>query len=58
MFHSLAYAELYLTLASVFRRFDLELYETTKERDLDVIHDYFIARPVGVRMQVVEALEY
>lgn len=29
--HSLAYAELYLTLAHLFRRFDLELYQTTPE---------------------------
>ncbi len=28
---SLAYAELYLTLAHLFRRFDLELYQTTPE---------------------------
>ena len=28
---SLAYAELYLTLAHLFRRFDLELYETSPE---------------------------
>lgn len=31
---SLAYAELYLTLAHLFRRFDLELYQTTPE-DMD-----------------------
>ncbi|KAL9013617.1 MAG: hypothetical protein Q9173_001694 [Seirophora scorigena] len=30
-----ALAELRLALATVFRRFDLELYETTKERDVD-----------------------
>lgn len=29
--NSLAYAELYLTLAHLFRRFDLELYQTTPE---------------------------
>lgn len=28
---SLAYAELYLTLAHLFRRFDLELHQTTPE---------------------------
>lgn len=32
--NSLAYAELYLTLAHLFRRFDLELYQTTPE-DMD-----------------------
>jgi cytochrome P450 len=37
---NLAYAELYLTLAAVFRQFDLELYETTRE-DIEVVHDFF-----------------
>lgn len=32
--NSLAYAELYLTLAHLFRRFDLEFYQTTPE-DMD-----------------------
>ena len=31
---SLAYAELYLTIAHLFRRFELELYQTTPE-DMD-----------------------
>lgn len=37
---NLAYAEIYLTLAAIFRRFDLHLYETTRD-DVDVIHDFF-----------------
>ena len=37
---NLAYAEMYLTLAAVFHRFDLELYETTRE-DIEVTHDFF-----------------
>ena len=37
---NLAYAEIYLTLAAVFRRFDLELFETTRE-DVDIVHDFF-----------------
>ena len=32
--NSLAYAELYLTIAHLFRRFELELYKTTPE-DMD-----------------------
>jgi len=36
---NLAYAEIYLTLAAVFRRFDLELFETTRE-DVDIVHDF------------------
>lgn len=38
---NLATAEIYLTIATVFRRFDIELYETTA-RDAEVAHDYFI----------------
>lgn len=38
---NLATAEIYLTLAIVFRRFDMELYETT-ERDADIAADFFI----------------
>lgn len=38
---NLATAEIYLTLAMVFRRFDVELYETTA-RDAEIAHDFFI----------------
>lgn len=38
---NLATAEIYLTLAMVFRRFDMELYETTG-RDAEVVADFFI----------------
>lgn len=38
---NLATAEIFLTLATVFRRFDMELYETTA-RDAEVAHDFFI----------------
>lgn len=31
LFHSLAWAELYLTIATIFTRFDFELFETTIE---------------------------
>jgi cytochrome P450 len=41
---NLAYAEMYLTLATVFRRFDLELFETTRA-DVDLAHDFFNACP-------------
>ena len=53
---SLAYAEIYLTIASIFRQFDLELFETTQERDVDVVHDYFLGMPSlaspGIRARV------
>ena len=52
---SLAYAELYISLATIFRRFRLELYETTR-RDVDAKVDYFIPKPEsggqGVRVLV------
>ena len=50
---NLANAELYLTLATVFRRFNIELYETTA-RDAEIAHDFFIphahADSKGVRI--------
>lgn len=53
----LASAEIHLTLAAIFsgKRFDLELYHTTRE-DVDVEHDFFNPQPkkgaVGVRVFV------
>ena len=40
---NLAHAEIYLTLAAVFRRFgeEMRLWETQRERDVDVKHDFF-----------------
>ena len=52
---NLAKAEIYLTLAAVFHRFDLELYETDRS-DVDIVHDYFNPSPKddtkGVRVLV------
>ncbi|KAF2160316.1 hypothetical protein M409DRAFT_70493 [Zasmidium cellare ATCC 36951] len=42
---NLATAELYLTLAAVFRRFNLELFETTREDDIDMAREYMIPFP-------------
>lgn len=39
---SLAYAEIYLTIAAVVRRFDWELYETTLD-DIVCQRDFFVA---------------
>lgn len=53
----LASAEIHLTLAAIFsgKRFELELYQTTRE-DVDVEHDFFNPQPkrgaVGVRVVV------
>ena len=41
---SLAYAELYMALATVFRRFSFELYETDIS-DVTLAHDFFLPSP-------------
>ncbi|KAL8732133.1 MAG: hypothetical protein Q9181_004048 [Wetmoreana brouardii] len=50
-----ALAELQIILASLFHKFDLELYETLRERDIDVARDCFIGEPspesLGVRVK-------
>ncbi len=43
-FRSLAYAELYITLATLFRRFDMELHETDRSC-VDPKYDYFAPFP-------------
>lgn len=40
---NLAQAELYLTVAMVFRRFNFELIDTVRERDVDIAGDHFTA---------------
>ena len=44
---NLAYTELYLTLSSFFRRLGrtVVLYETDCQRDVELVHDYFIPAP-------------
>lgn len=52
---NLAYAELYITLATIFRRFRFELFETGRE-DVDAEHDFMVPFPrldsKGVRVLV------
>ncbi|CAF9907147.1 MAG: hypothetical protein HETSPECPRED_007051 [Heterodermia speciosa] len=52
---NLAWAELYIMLASLITRLDLELYETTRE-DVDIYSDMLIAEPKryadGVRFRI------
>ena len=43
LYVSLASAELYVALATVFRRFEFELYGTS--RDVDAKHDFFVLSP-------------
>lgn len=42
---NLAYAELYLTVAALVSRFDMELFDFDRARDLDVVRDKFIGMP-------------
>ncbi|KAK8079184.1 hypothetical protein PG994_002991 [Apiospora phragmitis] len=55
---SLVYAELFLTVASVMTRFDIELFETIKSRDVDVVRDCIIGLPSpespGIRVRIVK----
>jgi cytochrome P450 len=41
---NLAYAEMFLTIAAVFRRFDVEMFETGIE-DIRIERDFFVAAP-------------
>ena len=54
---SLAYAEMYFTVAIVFRRFEFELYDVVRERDIDCARDAFVpvSKPEskGVRVKVI-----
>ncbi|EED18501.1 cytochrome P450, putative [Talaromyces stipitatus ATCC 10500] len=56
---NLAYAEIFLTLALVLSRFDMETYETTTE-DIRIARDYFVGVPEpgsqGVRVIVTKEL--
>jgi cytochrome P450 len=52
---SLALAEIYIVCGALFRRFDFELYGTTRE-DVEAEHDLFIPRPrnmatLGIRVK-------
>lgn len=57
---SLAYAELYLAVSTIFRRFDLQLYETDL-KDVQIKHDFFASWPdlssKGVRAQIIKVEE-
>ncbi|KAI9764141.1 MAG: hypothetical protein M1840_008701 [Geoglossum simile] len=45
---NLAYAGVYITLATVFGRFEMELFETDRG-DVDIVHDFSIHRPSWTR---------
>ena len=52
---SLALAELYIIIACLFRRFDLQLHDTIRERDVDAVRDCFIGetspKSLGIRVK-------
>lgn len=54
---NLANAELYLTIAYICSRFDMELFETERIRDVDVVMDSVIGQPSleskGIRVKVI-----
>jgi hypothetical protein len=59
-YYSLAYMELTLGLAHIFRRFKLQLYETDVS-DVEIAHDFMLPAPKadskGVRIKVVSVEE-
>ena len=48
-------AELYIGLAVLFRRMDLELFDTEQSRDVDIVRDCFIGevspRSTGIKFR-------
>ena len=55
---NLAWAELYIALANVISRFDVEPYDTIPERDVLIDRDFFVGVPrvdsQGIRAKVVK----
>lgn len=55
---NLANAELYLTVAYICARFDMDLFETERERDVDVVMDSVIGQPSleskGIRVKITK----
>ena len=53
--NSLAYAELYLVSANLFRHFNMRLHDAIRERDVDTVQDFFVGFPSpeskGVRVE-------
>ena len=58
--YSVAWAVMYLTIAGLVRRFDFELYETTRARDFVITRDCFFGTTTessaGIRMRVTKDL--
>ncbi|TID01730.1 Trichodiene oxygenase [Colletotrichum higginsianum] len=58
---NLAWAQMYIALAKILRRFELELFDVVRERDIDHHRDCFLGEPrddtKGVRVKVLGLLE-
>lgn len=53
---NVAYSEMYLGVAALVSRFDMELYDFDRKRDLEIVRDTFVGLPSkesrGVRVKV------
>lgn len=56
-FSSLALYEMYITIATLVRRYELELFDTTWERDVNCLREPFLALPSreskGIRVKII-----
>ena len=59
--YSFAWAEMCLVLAAIFRRYELQLYNTDRKRDIDYKYDCFLGEPggdsKGVRVKIIKRYE-
>lgn len=57
---SLANSELYLTIAHIVTKFEMELYDTALERNVEIRHDCFIGvtdtSSPGIQVKITEVL--
>lgn len=53
---NIAYSEMYLGVAALVSRYDMELYDFDRKRDLEIVRDTFVGLPTkesrGVRAKV------
>lgn len=53
----LAHANMFIILATLFRRFEMQVVDTVQERDVDIVRDYFVSKPSrkgkGVSLRIV-----
>lgn len=54
---NLAWAELYLIIASVFRKFDCDVSGLRRERDIDVARDVTIGVPLSESKGIIVKVE-